>query len=81
MTSFNKLKVVFAETLGIPLETDFSSLQYRSIPQWDSVAHMRLVGAIEKSFDVMLSTDEVLGLSSFNKAEEILIAHDIKPVE
>jgi len=46
-------------------------LQYGN-PGWDSVAHMALVAAIERTFDVMIDTKDVIGLSSFSKAKEIL---------
>ncbi len=72
------LKTVFAETFGISPDTDIESLQYRSIPQWDSVAHMRLVNSLETTFDVMLSTEQVLGMNSFQRAREILSEHGLQ---
>ena len=49
----------------------FSKLAHRSIDEWDSVAHMQLVGEIEDAFDIMLETQDVLDMSSFGKATEI----------
>jgi len=51
-------------------------LQYSS-PGWDSVGHMTLVAIIEKTFDIMLDTDDVIGMSSFMKAKEIIAKHGI----
>jgi len=51
-------------------------LQYGNVG-WDSVGHMALVAAIERAFDVMMETDDVIGLSSFAKAKEILSKHGI----
>lgn len=67
-----KLRRAFVEALGIPADTDFENLTYRGIEQWDSVAHMQLVAEIESAFGVMLETDDVIGLSSYPKAREIL---------
>lgn len=68
-----KLRAAFVEALGIDGDvTDWESLAYRGIPEWDSVAHMQLVGEIEDVFDIMLETDDVIDMSSFNKAKEIL---------
>jgi acyl carrier protein len=75
--SQTRLRQAFAEALGISSETDFDSLTYRSIPEWDSVAHMHLVAEIEAVFDLMFETDEVIGMNSFQKAKEILAAHGI----
>jgi len=77
MNSLDTLKNVFADTLALPLDGDIESLQYRENPEWDSVAHVQLINAMERAFDVMLETNEVLDMSSFTKAREILTTHGI----
>jgi acyl carrier protein len=72
MDNTTKLKDIFMDSLAISSDTDFSTLAYRSIDEWDSVAHMQLVGEIEDAFDIMLDTQNVLDMSSFSKALEIL---------
>lgn len=67
-----KLKTVFAESLGIPQDTVTDSLTYAMIPQWDSIAHMALIAAIEDRFGVMIETEDVIDMSSFAKAKEIV---------
>jgi acyl carrier protein len=66
------LQTVFVEALGIPADTEFANLEYGKDPLWDSLAHMQLVAAIEKAYDIMLETDDVIGLSSYLIAVEIL---------
>ena len=78
MKPISELHKVFADTFDIGMDTDFDSLEYRGIPKWDSAAHMRLIAALENTFDVMFSTDQVLGMSSFIKAKEILASHGIE---
>lgn len=74
----SKLKEAFVEGLGIdPDTTDWASLKYRGVPEWDSVAHMQLVAEIEDAFDVMLETDDVIALSSFDVAREILARYGV----
>lgn len=72
------LKKAFVDGLGIPADTDFDNLSYRGVEQWDSVAHLQLVMEIENAFGVMLPTDDVLDLSSFVKAQEILKKHGVE---
>ena len=67
-----KLRQVFAEALQIDPAKVVDSLEYNSIPQWDSVAHMALVASIGVNFDIMLDTDDVIDLSSFAVARKIL---------
>ncbi|MCG7433846.1 acyl carrier protein [Lysinibacillus fusiformis] len=72
-----KLKQVFIEALGINATQVTDELKYNSIPEWDSVAHMALIAEIDDVFDTMLDTDDVLDMSSFAKAKEILSKYDI----
>jgi len=67
-----RLTSCFVQTLGIPAAEVTDALAYNSIRQWDSVAHMALVAAIENEFNIMLDTDEVLALSSVAVARKIL---------
>lgn len=72
-----QVKSVFAESLGISPSLVTDELTYNTIAQWDSVAHMSLIAALEKSFDVMLDTDDVIDMSSVKKAKEILAKHGV----
>jgi len=72
------LATVFAQALEIGRERVNEELAYNSIAEWDSTAHMALVAAIEQQFGVMLQTQEVLDLSSFGKAKEILARHGVR---
>ena len=79
MTNEEKLKNVIATTFNVAPEIIKDELKYRDIPQWDSLAHMKLVAALEEAFDVMFETEQVLDMSSFAKAREILSqGHGIK---
>ena len=77
MTNLEKLAKVFADTFGIS-EAETKGLQYQGIEQWDSVGHMTLVAAIEDDFDIQLDTDDIIDMSSFEKAQEILGKYDIQ---
>ena len=67
-----KLKTIFASSLGIDENLVNDGLRYAEIPQWDSVAHMALVANIENNFDIMIDTDDVIDMSSFEKAKQIV---------
>jgi acyl carrier protein len=71
MDNVTKYQNAFCETFQI--ESDrLNGLSYQSIPLWDSVGHMALVAALEQEFDIMLDTDDIIDLSSFEKGKEIL---------
>lgn len=71
------LERAFSEALGLDDGVEFEKLKYRGIEQWDSVAHMALVAAIEEAFDIMLETEDVIDMSSFVRAREILAKHGV----
>lgn len=78
MTPEERLKAAFVESLGLALESvNWSVLEYRSIPQWDSVAHMQLVAEIEDAYDIMLDIDDVIGMSSFEVSKEIIAKYGV----
>ena len=70
-----RLREVFRDTFDPAPELDVTQLKYRDIPAWNSVGHMQLVAALEAAFDLMLETDEIIALSSFEEAERILDRH------
>lgn len=72
-----KLCQVFAESLAIDIGRITDDLRYASIPEWDSVAHMALIAAIESAFDIMLDTEDVIDMSSVGKACEILAKYGV----
>jgi acyl carrier protein len=69
------LREVFIAALDLPPGTEVEGLAYSEHPNWDSVGHMALVAELEDRFDVMLDTDDVLAMSSFTVASEILRRH------
>ncbi|MDC1326648.1 acyl carrier protein [Gammaproteobacteria bacterium] len=68
----DRVKAQFVECFNISAEIVVDGLQYASIPQWDSVAHMTLIVCLEDEFDIMIDTDDVIDMSSFKKAKEIV---------
>ena len=76
-SSMEKLKSAFVKVLGVSPGGDFESIAYGQTPGWDSVAHMALINAIETAFDIMLATDDVIGMSSFQKAKEIVARNGV----
>ena len=73
----DKLRAAFREALGLPADAVVDELAYRAVKEWDSVAHMQLVATIEGAFDLMLDTDDVIGMSSFAAARAIVEKHGV----
>jgi len=71
MTNLEKYNNAFCESFHIG-EDCLPGLVYQSIDAWDSVGHMTLVAALEDAFDIMMDTDDIIDLSSYEKGKEIL---------
>ncbi len=71
MANLEKYKQAFCESFEIT-EDKLPGLAYQAIPNWDSVGHMNLVANLEDAFDIMMDTDDIIDLSSFEKGMEIL---------
>lgn len=74
----SKLKEAFANALAIDTDQVHLDLKYRGIPEWDSISHMVLISELETVFDVEIETDDVIDMSSVQKAQEILTKYGVK---
>jgi acyl carrier protein len=78
MNTRERLKNVFVRALEIQPDIEIEKLEYRGYAGWDSVGHMRMIAALESEFSVLLETEQILDLNSFNRGLEILRAHGIR---
>jgi len=71
MTNLEKYNNAFCEAFEIK-EDQLEGLKYQQIELWDSVGHMTLVANLEDAFDIMMETDDIIDLSSYEIGQEIL---------
>ncbi len=77
MSTLEQYTKAFTDTFGVT-EDEAKTLKYQDIKAWDSVGHMGLVAALEEAFDIMMETDDIIDLSSFEKGKEILAKYDVE---
>ena len=77
MSNLEKYDNAFTESFEITKE-QLRGLEYQAIQAWDSVGHMGLVAALEDAFDIMMDTDDIIDLSSYEKGKEILGKYDVE---
>ena len=68
----DQLKKIFSEVLEVSEDVITDNLEYSGIPQWDSVAHMAIVAEIEDHFDIMIDTEDVIDMSTFQISVDIV---------
>lgn len=72
MSTRDRVLSAFKSAFSLEGDVDVGSLVYRDHPEWTSIGHMTLVASLETEFDAMIDTDEILAMSSFDKAVEIM---------
>lgn len=73
-----RLRMVFSGALGIPPSEINDQVAYDKSKGWDSIAHMALIAALDKEFDIMLDTDDVVDMSSYARSKEILRKYGVQ---
>lgn len=63
---------IFQSVINCPENMPKSQIVFNEVPGWDSVAHMALIAALEDNFECMLEMDEIIDLSSLEKAIVIM---------
>jgi len=77
MSNIELYKNAYVESFEIEIDI-VESLEYQSIPEWDSVGHMVLMSTLEEKFDIMLDMDDIIDFSGFERGKEILLKYDVK---
>ena len=76
MNSSDKYSKVFIKSFSIN-KSKLNKLKYESIPQWDSVGHMSMIGNLEEAFKITLDMDDIIDFNSFEKGKKILKKYKI----
>lgn len=70
--SEKEFRELFGEFMTIPEDVNWADVRYQEVEGWDSIAHMALIGEIEDRLGIMIDTDDVIDMSSYEKALEIV---------
>jgi len=68
---------VFSEVLGVSAEQITDDTSPDNTPQWDSMAAMNLVVAIEDEFEVTLSTAEIISMRNVAIVKKVLTSKGV----
>ncbi len=78
--SRSAVEEIFVDVLGLEPPVDWDTVRYQQVEGWDSLGHMTLVGELEDRFGILLETDHIVDMSSFDKALEILRGYGVDGV-
>lgn len=74
----DKYSQVFVDTFSVDPSVLNEKFVYQCIPEWDSVGHMTLIGALEDAFDIMMETDDIIEFSSYTVGMEKLSKYGVE---
>ena len=78
VNNLEKYRAAFKEALEIDDSLLKDDLAFDSIPEWDSVGHMRLIATLEDTFDIMFETEDIMDFGTFKIGKDILKKYDIE---
>lgn len=64
-TTSKVLETIFRSVFRLPAELEVDSLAVGAHSDWDSIAHLNLILAIEQEFRIMLTPEEASAVQSF----------------
>ena len=78
MSSKEKYRDIFIQSLSIDEKKFNEKIKYNEIPEWDSIGHMTLMSNLEEKFSISMDTDDIVDFSSFEKGIKILEKYGVK---
>lgn len=67
-----KVENLLSEVLQMPASDITDDLTMKDVGAWDSLKHMELIVALEQSFEVQLSFDEIVAMQSVSAIKRVL---------
>lgn len=77
MSIIERYDQVFCEIFSVDPSKLDDSFTFAGTEEWNSLAHMELIAALEDEFDVMLDPEEITHFGSYEHGKEILRAHGV----
>jgi acyl carrier protein len=68
----DKVRQAVADVFGVPMSELTADSSPQTVEAWDSMGHLNLVLALEQSFGVQLSPEDIAGMTSVMLAAQTL---------
>ena len=70
------VKALIANTLNVSIDRVHDELAIGDIPEWDSLAHMRIITALGADLGVVLDIEQTLGIEDVEDIIEAVLSSD-----
>ena len=78
MSNLEKYNDVFCRILNVNVAALNEDFTFKTVPQWDSVAHLSLISELEEVFDVFFESEDILHYGSYENGKKILEKYNIE---
>jgi acyl carrier protein len=72
MSSLESARALLAEAVGLPAAAIADDATFDQVERWDSIAHLRLMLALEEKIGRQVTAEETLELFSLRRIAEFL---------
>lgn len=73
-----KLQSIFAQVFKLRPGEYTDMLSPDTLPEWDSLGHIRLVTAMEEGFGLTFENEEIMDMSNVAAIKEILVRRGVR---
>lgn len=77
MSNLEKYNDVFCRILNVNSDALNEDFTFKTVPQWDSVAHLSLISELEDVFDVFFESEDILHYGSYENGKKIMEKYGI----
>ena len=70
--AMTKLNRIISETLQISEDQITPELTIHDMPTWNSLSHIELIVSIEGAFEIELSADDIVAMTSVERIQRVL---------
>lgn len=77
MSNLEKYNDVFCRILNVNSDALNDDFTFKTVPQWDSVAHLSLISELEDVFDVFFESEDILHYGSYENGKKIMEKYGI----
>lgn len=78
MTNLEKYQQIFINLFSISSEQLNDEFTFANISEWDSLAHLSLIGDLEETFDVLFDSEDILNYRSYQNGIRILKRYGVE---
>ena len=76
--NIDKYNRAFMDSFGITEAEELKDYTFKQSPNWDSVGHMMLCAAIEDIFEIELTGEDILNITSYEEGKKVLAKYGLE---